>query len=79
LDKYHPARGVNIPCLNTVGSLVVPERLGCEPTTQTGVRPLVRDILPSCVAAYIDALSNAEAVQRVRAAAATAPAEAVAA
>ena len=27
-----------------------------------------RDILPSCVAAYIDALSNAEAVRRVRAA-----------
>ena len=38
-----------------------------------------RDILPCCVAAYIDALSNAEAVQRVRATAATAQAEAQAA
>ena len=38
-----------------------------------------RDILPCCVAAYIDALSNAEAVQRVRATAVAAQHEAVAA
>ena len=30
-------------------------------------RARARDILPSCVAAYIDAASNAEAVRRVRA------------
>ena len=38
-----------------------------------------RDILPCCVAAYIDALSNAEAVQRVRAIATIAEAKAKAA
>lgn len=38
-----------------------------------------RDILPCCVAAYIDALSNAEAVQRVRANAPASPVRAVAA
>jgi 2-isopropylmalate synthase len=39
-------------------------------------RARARDILPSCVAAYIDAASNAEAVRRVRADRATAPAKA---
>jgi len=43
------------------------------------VRARERDILPGCVAAYLDAITNAEAVLRVRAAAPAIPAQARAA
>ncbi|MES2755277.1 MAG: 2-isopropylmalate synthase [Pseudomonadota bacterium] len=70
LEMQYVAADADEPAVDGQGSNVLVEiALEVEGEVFAG-RARDRDILPCCVAAYIDALSNAEAVRRVRASAA---------